>query len=256
MTAAIALDHVRFMPRELREAIAQDLMLLARIADREVDGELVAFLRGLDVGFWFALKLDGSVANEGMAVMRTALETLSSPPTGAELDGLAAEFARIFLTHGYSAAPNESVWRDDNGLERQEPMFEVRDWYRHYGLAAPNWRSRADDHLVHELEFLSLLLRHVDQPASLGDALRFLRAHPLVWVPAFGRRVIGRCDESFYAGSLLLLMAYLEALDQALAEATGLNPPLGVLKKDQPAARETGPDCGSPRYVPGVAPSW
>lgn len=249
-------EPVRFMPRELREAIAQDLILLARIVDREVDGELVAFLRGLDVGYWFALRPDGVQADEGMALLRSALEALSQPPVPAELDELAAEFARIFLTNGYSASPSESVWRDDEGLERQGPMFEVRDWYRHYGLKAPNWRARADDHLVHELEFVSLLMRHIDQPASLGDALRFLRAHLLGWAPAFARRVIGRCEEPFYAGALLLLVAYLEALDRVLAEATGLNPPVADLRKAETGKTPDLPDCGSPRYVPGAAPSW
>ena len=42
-----------------------------------------------------------------------------------ERDELAADFAAIYLTHGLSASPYESVWLDEEGLAMQGPMFQT-----------------------------------------------------------------------------------------------------------------------------------
>jgi len=38
---------------------------------------------------------------------------------------LAADFAAIYLNHSIQASPCESVWLDEEGLMRQQPMFKV-----------------------------------------------------------------------------------------------------------------------------------
>ncbi len=101
--------------------------------------------------------------------------SLDGEESEANLDDLAADFAAIYLTHGYRVSPNESVWRDEEGLERQGPMFSVRAWYKHHNLQTPDWRIRADDHLVNELQFLAMLSQRAADFDQLREAARFLR---------------------------------------------------------------------------------
>jgi TorA maturation chaperone TorD len=202
-------------------ALADDLMLLARLADREADADLIGALRSAPVATWFSLKLDGAEFNAACNLIEGAFGEMPDPVDAPTLDDLAAEFAAIYLTHHYGASPNESVWRDDEGLERQQAMFAVRAWYARHGVSAPDWRRRADDHLVHELEFLASLLREAGATGALDAAARFLREHPLVWARAFARTVVPRCRLSLYAGAGLLTAIYLDHLAQLLGDALG-----------------------------------
>lgn len=244
-----------------RQALAEDVDLLVRLTDRELDAEIVALLRARDPAEWFALDLSGDEFDAVRQLIVAGLAELATPPTTRQLDELAAEFAAIHLLHGYDAAPSESVWRDEDHLERQEAMFRARDWYSRHGVKAPNWRVRSDDHLVNELQFLALLLRGGGSRDDLGEAARFLRDHLLVWVPLFADRVAARCQAQLYAGLTLALAIYLRRLGTALGAATGaeMTPPKLVFEQ----ARDEGPTCGSPRgelkapqNTPFTGPSW
>lgn len=244
-----------------RMVLAEDVDLLVRLADRELDEEILALLRGRDPADWFALDLTGEEFDVARKLIVDGLAELSAPATTAQLDELAAEFAAIHLTNGYDASPSESVWRDEDHLERQEAMFRAREWYARHGVKAPNWRVRADDHLVNELQFLALLLRGGGSRDDLGEAARFLRDHLLVWTPLFADRVAARCRLQLYAGLSLALAIYLRRLGAALSSATGVDPTPPELVFKQ--SKDEGPTCGSPRgelkapqNTPFTGPSW
>ena len=212
---------------EVGAAVCDDLRLLAAMHDAELDAPAVARLKAAVPGA-LALALESPAAREGTALIAGALARLPEPPEQASLDELAADYAAIYLTRRHHASPEESVWLDEDGLTRQEPMFQVRRWYAHYGLAVPDWRTRADDHLVHQLQFLATVMGTGDVVA-FADAARFLDDHLLRWLTTFATRVASRCATPFYAGAALLTAAYCEELRDLLAE---------VLDQPRPSADE------------------
>lgn len=238
-------------------AIADDLALLARLHDREIDADAYESLRAAPPAEWFALKLAGHGFDEATGLFALAFERAPSPVSTDVLDELAAEYAAIYLMHGYQAAPAESVWVDDDGLERQDPMFKVRDWYARFGYKAPDWRKRSDDHIAHELAFLALLAPGLGERETAEPVAAFLREHPLVWAPQFAARVATRCSSPFYAAVALITIAYLEALSETLVRLYGFDMTPIVPKKLE--AKSNGKTCADeppPRYVPGLGPSW
>jgi TorA maturation chaperone TorD len=169
----------------------------------------------------------------------------------------AADYADIYLTHGLRASPCESVWLDQESLAMQAPMFETRAWYRRFGLVVPDWRMRADDHLVFQLQFVAHLMGSVEGAAD--EAARFLDQHLLRWVDRFAARVSARCATPFYAGLADLTAAYVEELRDLLAEALGMPRPAPEAL-EQPAGGQANVEASvevpAPRYVPGTGPSW
>jgi TorA maturation chaperone TorD len=149
--------------------------------------------------------------NAWMLAMNEALGAISGHasdpviPASTE-DDLAVDFAAIYLTYGLRASPNESVWRDEDHLVLQEPTFAVRDFYRRHGMQATDWRQRADDHIVTELEFIATLLER----GELREAARFLKTHLLTWLPLFARQVGARAATPFYAALAGLTLAACE----------------------------------------------
>jgi TorA maturation chaperone TorD len=237
-------------------ARAELLGLVIRLHDREVDADLVHALRAADP----APLLEGFLAasnDPGAAeAFCTALTELDL--SQAALDGLAADYADIYLTHGYRIAPSGSVWLTEEHLERQQPMFEVRAWYDHYGLLVPDWRCRSDDHLVHELQFVQHLLGLGDADA-LTDAARFLDRHLLPWVPDFCRRVEDRAQTGFHRAAARLTRAALDEVRHWLAQATGIAPEVigHAFAREQDRARKAAEVKQVARpFVPGLAESW
>jgi len=161
--------------------------------------------------------------------MQAALEALATagrhgdapPPIPASSeDELAADYAAIYLTYALRASPNESVWRDEDHLMLQEPTFAVRAFYHRHGLQAADWRQRADDHIVTELEFVAWLL----EQGELKEAARFLKAHLLTWLPEFAARVTQRAATPFYAALAALTRAACENCAARLPAAAVLPP--------------------------------
>jgi len=233
------------------EPARQILALLIRLHDREVDADLLVGLRGIDAETFFGAVLDDAqVAQE----FGKALAGLPDPADAATLDDLAAEYADVYLTHSFRLAPTGSVWLTEESLERQEPMFAVREWYEHYGVTVPNWRVRSDDHIVHELQFVEHLLK-LGTDSAAKDAARFLDHHVLVWVPQFCALMAERCRQPLLSVGAKLTALYLEALRDLLQDLTGEE--RWVPKEDDKikpySLTELAEDIA---YVPGVAESW
>ena len=191
---------------------AEDLRALAWLHASERSPQVLAELHanGFPATLTLAAKddpwlrgLDAALA--ALAGQLCADEQGVSIPASSE-DDLAADFAAIYLTHALRASPCESVWRDEDHLMLQEPTFAVRAFYRRHGVQAADWRQRADDHLVNELEFIALLLER----GELKEAARFLKTHLLVWLPSFASRVSQRAATPFYAALAGLTLAACE----------------------------------------------
>ena len=232
--------------------MADGLDVLIRLHDRELDRELLQSMAQHRIAEGLNELLE---SEEGLAAARelqAALEEIGPAPSDAALDGLASEYADIYLTHAYRSAPNGSVWLTDEHLERQLPMFAVREWYDHYGISVPDWRLRADDHLVHELQFVAFLLRQ-QAMVPARDAARFMDLHLLPWLPEFCTRARKHATTRFYRAVLDLTRAFADDLRQSLAEITG-----------EPRAVRSLPDPGQPAkvdqdraaFVPGMSASW
>lgn len=235
-----------------REALA----ILIRLHDREVDAPLLAGLKALQTGALFAALLPSRTGQQAARLMQAGLDALPEAPDAALLDLLAVDYAEIYLTNGHRISPQASVWLTEDGLERQEPMFEVRDWYAHYGIAVPDWRRRADDHVVHELQFLDHLLG-LQTPVALADAARFMDRCMLPWLPEMGARMAARAETQLYAATGLLTAELLVALREMLTALTGEAPRPRPEPKALAADAGRAAGCSSEGpYLPGLAPSW
>lgn len=242
-------------PLELfRAAAALDLGTLARMHNAELDDATLAQLRLAGFPEGLGLRLQGAAGLEAMAFMVRALDELTPPLSCGALDELAADYAAIYLTYALHASPCESVWLDQENLGMQAPMFQVRAFYRHFDLAAANWRMRPDDHLVIELHFLACLMGD-EHPQALPEAARFLDEHLLRWLPRFAERVSARCATPFYAGAARLTAAYCDELRDILAGLLGEPRPTAEAVEARMRPRPSSQTVPL-TYVPGAAPSW
>ena len=240
--------------RDFRAAAAEDLADLAALHDHEVDARALERLRAAADPGLLRLRLVNERSRDALLLLDQALRGLPAVVDGTLTDALAADYADIYLTYGLRAAPNESVWLDEDNLTMQAPMFEVRVLYQRHGLQAPDWRRRADDHLVHELQFLA----HLMAPATgdtLGEAAAFLDEHLLLWLPDFSARVAQRCATPFYAGLAAVTAAYLDELRELLERILGQpRTPREEVEERRRRARESEPAPAA--FVPGSAPTW
>jgi TorA maturation chaperone TorD len=200
------------MEATFRRAVAGDLDLLAALHDRELDGETLAALKQAGFPTCLALNFKGA----GTLAVQGALSDIVAGLDARDLDEMAAAYAEVYLTHGLGASPTESPWVDEDGLERQDAMLDLRGWYGRHGLRVADWARRSEDHLVHQLLFVAHLLRQEDGDQGLEEAARFLETHPLVWVQRFGTRIEQRLGPPFYAALAALTAAYLAQLREIL----------------------------------------
>jgi TorA maturation chaperone TorD len=237
-----------------REAVAQDLNTLATLHHAELGDAVLGGLVRANFPESIGLRLLGEESGRALAFMREALAALSVPLTVTVRDELAADYAAIYLTYAYHASPYESVWLDQENLAMQAPMFQVREFYRLLDLVAADWRTRPDDHLVLELQFLAALFQD-KHPQALAEAARFLDTHLLRWLPLFGNRVAARCATPFYAGAARLTAAYCDELRDLLAEVLGEPRPSGEEVEASMRPRHVA-EAAPVTFFPGLAPSW
>ena len=204
----------------LGTAVREDLCALATLHDREIDAATLVELKRRDFPVNFGLRLRSEEGRRAVELMYEAVAGLPEIFDASVLDELAVDFADIYLTFVLRAAPTESPWLDPDHLERQEPMFAVRAYYRRHGLKVLDWSKRPDDHLVTQLLFLAHLFMSLDL-AAFHEAARFLDEHLRRWIGRFALRVAQRCGTPFYAGLALLTAAYVEELRDLLSSLLG-----------------------------------
>jgi len=239
-----------------RALLAEDLSLLARLHGAELDAETLGALKAAEFPACLALP-PGS--REGEEARRLMAQTLAGgdPVFDLALDDLAADYAAIYLTGRYHASPNESAWLDPDGLERQGPMFAVREWYQKYALAAGDWRKRQDDNLCLQLQFIAHLCRIADDKAGWRAVADFLDGHVLRWLNRFAERVAGRAATPFYAALGMLSADTLHTLRAALVVLA--DAPLPARGEEVRPKEEMPPSLGcgdSVAFAPGAGPGW
>ncbi|MDJ0949057.1 MAG: molecular chaperone TorD family protein [Alphaproteobacteria bacterium] len=236
------------------QSVADDLRLLAFLHGQEPGKETLENLREAPFQDRLGLLLRSEIASEALRLLDASLPSKPAPLEDDRIDALAAAYANVYLIYAYRASPCESVWFDDDGLERQEPMFQVRDWYRRFGLAAVDSERRPDDHLVCQLSFVAELFARRGEEDEVRAAVQFMDEHLLRWIGQFAGRIAGRCQESFFVGLALVTAAYLEELRDLLAQVLDAPRPsreeIDARLKVQSSAAAAAP------YVPGAGPGW
>ena len=262
-TAAVLLSS------ELLAGLADDAATLAFLHSRELTAEVLDGLAEVGFPANLALAPQGGHAEDAHRLLDEAVRTLAADAADAQLrtdalETLAVDFAAIYLTGSYGASPCESVWVDDDHIVCQEPMFELRKLYAEAGLAAPDWRTRPDDHLVHQLDYVAHRLRSfADLPeaelravvAALADVLDI---HLLRWLPDFAERVAGRCETPFHAGLALLTDAWCQQLRDLFAVFLDTaRPSREAVEERLRPARTATLEAVPIHFVPGDnRPSW
>lgn len=240
------------------EALAEDALTLACLHDVEASTPTVRSLKAVGFPDNLALVPAGRAAQQGHEMMRAALAALPDTLETGLLDGLAADYAAIYLTGAHGASPCESYWLSDDHLVCQDAMFELRKLYAASGLKAPDWRKRPDDHLVFQLQYLARRL----QAASAADDWRaigyFLDHHLLRWLPDFAQRVAGRGDTLFYVALASLTCAWCDGLRELIAGELTEPRPTAEAIENSLSGRRVAEVVEQPlRFVPGAAgPSW
>lgn len=242
------------------DAIAEDAEALAALHDRELTPGLAAALR--EAGFPASLGLMPSNAERLAAWQAMSAGVASLPAADGDVrawDDLAVEYAAIYLTGAYGASPYESVWTDDDHLTCQGAMFELREIYARAGLRVTDWRQRADDHLVLQLQYVAHAARHASSQEDWRALAQVLDEHLLRWLPDFASRIALRSPSPFYVGLAVLTAAWVDGLRDLIASV--LNEPrptrLEVEERLRAAKRHALAEAVSMHFVPGAGgPSW
>ncbi len=236
---------------DIAAALAEDFDLLAHLHDCEVSADTLQGLRRHRLQDWFGLRLRRPAGKAALGALDRALADLPAEIDAATLDDLAADYADIYLTYRYRTAPSESVWFDDDGLERQATAFAVRDWYLQAGVAPNDPQKRPDDHLVLQLRFASHLCR-LNGATALVEAGRFLDQHLLRWVDRFCADVSSQCLTPFYAALAETTAAHLDEARDLIATATGAAREVAPQPEPKPVELPEEPAA----YTPATGPSW
>ena len=205
----------------LSHAIGDDLALLSALQATELEAQTLKELKNLGFPGGLGLNLRSEKADSILNHLHSIVKNWPDEPDSACLDDLAADFAAIYLNGQFGASPHESYWLDEDHLVMQKPMFEVRELYQAHGMEVENWRSRADDHIVIELNFLAEIIKAGKQQDNLNVAATFLDEHLLRWVDQFAGRVASHSESDFYIGLTLLTAVYCDELRDLLAEILG-----------------------------------
>lgn len=242
-------------PSSLAQAVRDDAEALAWLHDAELSLTALNALKHLQFPANLALLPNREDTRTAWDLMAKAVKALPENPGVAEINGMAADYAEVYLTGGLGVSPFESFWTDDDHLICQDSMFELRELYADLGLATADWRKRPDDHLVLQLLYVgeaALAATSREDWRKLGDALD---RHLLQWLPEFSARIAARSGSDFYSALAVLTWGWLETLRDVIADRLGeTRPDLATLRaKPENRAIPAVPI----HFVPGGAgPSW
>lgn len=120
------------------------------------------------------------------------------------------ECFRIFFVPRKAVAPPwQSYYTDSESLLFANETFQVRRWYRKYGLQIEKLNNEPDDHIGIMLSFLAFLAREEmsalerDDAVSVAklqsDQLLFVASHLLGFLPEWAERITTRSGSLLYA---------------------------------------------------------
>lgn len=245
---------MKWMPPALAEGVKDDADTLAWLHDAELRPAFVHALKHVQFPSNLALLPQRDDTRAAWEAMARAVAGLHAHPAAAEIDGLAADYAEIYLTGALGVSPYESFWTDDDHLICQDAMFELRALYAGLGFATADWRRRPDDHLVLQLLYVGEAARAAKTPDDWRTLGKALDRHLLQWLEAFCGRVAARSGSGFYVALAVLTWAWLETLRDLIADRLGEPRPDLATLRARPAERAI---AAAPiHFVPGTAPSW
>ncbi len=254
------MDDTSALTRQFCQQVAHDLQLLADLHATELTQEYYEQLRQIHFPDVLAVENTDEVYQLAVQQLRELLHSWPEQLSAEQLDELATDYASIYLNGNLHAYPSESAWLDDEQLVCQQPMFQVREWYKQYDLTVPNWRRMADDHLVNELLFTAHLLEQAgsEQPETMQKAAIFMDEHLLRWLLPFGRRVSQRCNTAFYASLGLLTGLYVEQIRDLMAVILDEPRPTSeeIEQRMQTKHPQATVSTQTLQYYPGTAASW
>ncbi len=217
---AISSDNLEILIGVL-DAIADELNILALLHNTEPDVGLLKMLKETSFPQSVSLELNSSSCVQGIQLLNESLKSVDDEVAADYIDALAVDFADIYLTYKLRASPNESVWLDEDHLEKQKPMFKIREFYRRYGLCAKDWRTCSEDHLVLQIQFIAHLFSNSKTETvmeNMRNAADFMDHHLLCWLSYFTRRVSQRCATDYFAGLALITEGYISAVRDLLVD--------------------------------------
>lgn len=177
--------------------------LLARLYRIEVDAELLNALREPELA-------------AALTELGVNLEQVMAKGTNTMLlEGLAVEFARLFLVPSTARPPYESIQLGEGQLFGNATV-SVQTFMEEAGLALPEGRSYLPDHLSIELEIMQhLCLKEAEgDPAAVSLQTRFLKEHLLQWAPAYLQGLAGYAEPGLYREIAGLTAAFLQSEGQ------------------------------------------
>jgi TorA maturation chaperone TorD len=154
----------------------------------------------------------------------------------------------------------------DEHLACDRSMFELREIYAAAGWQVSDWRSRFDDHLVLQLQYLrQVLASAAPQGYFLQGAVdpeklaAFIDQHLGYWLPDWAQRVSAHCNTAFYAALAELTYVWLLHFRELLGEIHDLPLPsreeMGALINRKLALDKA--EIAPIRFVPGIqGASW
>jgi TorA maturation chaperone TorD len=244
--------------QDLYVAVAEDLEQLAMLHDAAPSRGLLDALQESQFPYSLGLRLVSERSESAQVAIAQALAQMPRPIDDATLDALAVDYANIYLSHVLRASPYESVWFDEEHLERQLPMFQVREYYNRHHVAPADWRKRSEDHIVLQLQFIAHLLTNVTNETEedvIREAACFMDDHLLRWLPCFAERVDQRCNMRYFAGIGVLTCAYCDELRDVLADVLGEpRPSAEDIEKRMSCTKSQGA-IQPIQYVPGMGPT-
>jgi DMSO reductase family type II enzyme chaperone len=142
-----------------------------------------------------------------------------------ERDLLAPEVESLYINvldghaPGRACRPYETAWRDD---DRSMNQWEVKKFYRAFGLELSEKTLELPDHIVNELEFMHFLA-HLALEAGRGQLggsvgpgqfvhaqKDFLERHLGQWIPKFCQALQEKTDDLFYVQLAVLTAQFVE----------------------------------------------
>lgn len=243
---------------EIATELAEDVFTLSVLHDHELSPVVVMALKDVDFPYNLGLLAIGDESQEAYRIMQEAITLLPATPDTRFMDHLAADYAAIYLTGALGASPYESYWLSEDHLLCQDAMFDMRALYSAAGLAAPNWRQRADDHLVFQLQFLAKLLPKASSDHDWRALTTFMDFHLLRWLPGFSSRVANRCDTSFYAALAIFTNVWCQQLRDLIARHLAEARPSDEEIEAQLRSQKVAMVAEAPiHFMPGIGgPSW
>ena len=152
--------------------------------------------------------------------LRDALARFSAAAYGTDADSAGTE--HVFLFDRQVRCPAwEGAWGDGAAMAgRVVRLADIAGFYRAFGLEVAGAQAETEDHLVAELEFMSMAALKEAVAVDAGDAdhaditrdaqSKFLTEHLGRWTPAFAAELASASALPYYTSAAALLSVWMD----------------------------------------------